>query len=407
MRSAVRLAVLERPAFALYLAALATLPFKWLSPLSWLSERSGWTDALLAAAAAAWALERWRSGRVEVPAPLRAVCVALAGFLVLSALSAVLVADDRGEAALSVLTTAELVVLATLTADYARRRRERNAIVLAILLGALVTAGLAAVGVGLFYLGSETSLVDPNYGSYLIASDSYTRVAAGFESAPLLGSYCIFAAAVLALDSDVWHRLRRAAGAALAVVVVLTLSRAVLGFLTAMAIRVAASRTSPRARSLAAAAVATAVVAVVALTVGHLEFDPTRPSTISYTVPDPSNRRETVDESWETLKSHPLLGAGPGALTGGGQRAHLTPLNVAATVGLPALLFLAAAVFLLWRRRPRPTDVALWSGLAGLALDGLAQDVEHFRHVWVMVGLAAASVAADRPEEPDSRPGSG
>jgi hypothetical protein len=71
-------------------------------------------------------------------------------------------------------------------------------------------------------------------------------------------------------------------------------------------------------------------------------------------------------------------------------RAHFTPLNVAATMGLPALAALVFLVVVLWRERRRPTPIATWSGLAGLAIDGLAQDIEHFRHVWVMVGLADA-----------------
>jgi hypothetical protein len=47
-------------------------------------------------------------------------------------------------------------------------------------------------------------------------------------------------------------------------------------------------------------------------------------------------------------------------------------------------------VVVLWRERRRPTSSATWSGLAALAVDGLAQDIEHFRHVWVMLGLADA-----------------
>lgn len=73
----------------------------------------------------------------------------------------------------------------------------------------------------------------------------------------------------------------------------------------------------------------------------------------------------------------------------------MTPLNIAATMGLPAL---AAMVFLfvtLWRHRRRPIPIATWSGLAGLGIDALAQDIEHFRHVWVMIGLA------DADREPD------
>ena len=95
--------------------------------------------------------------------------------------------------------------------------------------------------------------------------------------------------------------------------------------------------------------------------------------------------------------AHPVLGAGPGTLTGENRglpfRAHFTPLNVAATVGVPALAALSAALLLLWMGRPRPTEVAIWSGLAGVGIDAIGQDGEHFRHVWVLIGLAAAPVA--------------
>jgi hypothetical protein len=42
------------------------------------------------------------------------------------------------------------------------------------------------------------------------------------------------------------------------------------------------------------------------------------------------------------------------------------------------------------QERRRPTPVATWSGLLGLGIDGLGQDIEHFRHVWVLVGVADA-----------------
>jgi hypothetical protein len=62
---------------------------------------------------------------------------------------------------------------------------------------------------------------------------------------------------------------------------------------------------------------------------------------------------------------------------------------VAATSGIPALLALIA-----WLRLSggialgRPTGRR--GGNAGLGLDGLGQDIEHFRHVWVLIGLAWA-----------------
>lgn len=389
----VETSIRERPSFGLYLAALAALPIGWLSPLSSISERSTWTDVLVAAALVLWAWERLRGGQIARRPPLLGVWVALGAYLLFTVLSGAFAAEDRHDAVINILLTAELIGLAVLTADYARGRRELGAIVLVIMLGALLTVALAAVGFGLFYLGVDTRLTG-GYGE-IAASNSYARVRAGFFSAPLLASYCIFAAAVMAIDCDVPRRLRRGTELALAPVVILTLSRGILGFFVAMGIRAAGARRSARARALAVAAAVLAVGAMVALTVGLLHLDPTRPSTISYTVPAPDNRREAFSSSLGTLGDHLLLGAGPGAITGQNRgvpfRAHFTPLNVAATVGLPALIALSVALALLWTRRGRPTAVALWSGFAGIAIDALGQDVEHFRHVWVLIGLAAAS----------------
>jgi hypothetical protein len=387
-------AVRGRPSFGIYLAALGALPLAGIAPIGLLSERSSWTDVLLAAAVLAWVIEAVAARRKIGGGPLRGVYIALGVFLALSALSALLVADDRRDALVNVLLSAELVAMAVVTADYARERSKLNAIVLVIAAGALGTAVLAAVGVALFYMGLETSLTGV-YGEQFIASESYVRVSAGFDSPPLLANYCIVAAAVMAIDSDVSPRLRRATEMALAVVVVFTLSRAVLGFFAAMAIRAAALRGTRTAKLLGGAVVILAVGTIVALTVGRLHLDPTRPSTISYEVPDPGNRRAAFETSLDTLESHPLLGTGPGTLPGFNRgvpfRAHFTPLNIAATVGLPALAALATALTLLWTRRHRPTDIALWSGFAGVAIDAMAQDVEHFRHVWILIGLAAAS----------------
>jgi hypothetical protein len=119
--------------------------------------------------------------------------------------------------------------------------------------------------------------------------------------------------------------------------------------------------------------------------------NPVKPSTILYVVPDPGNRREAFVTSLHTLEHHLLSGVGPGALPGVNAgtpfRAHFTPLNVAATLGLPALAALLAMLWLIWRSRRRPTELALWSAAAGIGLDGLVQDVDHFRHVWILLGL--------------------
>ena len=393
-------AAARSPALALYLLALAALGWKWLSPLSGLYERAGWSDALLALAALAWLWERVRGG--DLPRP-RGFHLALAAYVAATALSA-LFAEAQGTAARNLLLVAELAVLALLTSEFASSRPGRDAVVLVVAALAAVTAALAAVGLALFYLGVDTSLVGA-YGEQFIESDRYARVAAGFATPPLLASFCIFASAVIDLErSPLGPRTRFALQAALSLMVLATLSRGAIAFFAVLAIRAACRHWEPRRAAAVAALVALASVAIMAaLTVGKVRVDPTRPSTLSYVVPDPGNRREALVTGFETFREHPLVGLGPGSFVaenrGAPFRAHLTPLNVAATLGIPALAALVYLFVLLWRERRRPTSIAIWTGLLGLGIDGLAQDVEHFRHVWVMVGLADA----DREPSPRRR----
>jgi hypothetical protein len=390
IREALR-AARERPALALYLLALAALGFKWLSPLSGLYERAGWTDLLVAAAALAWVAERARARRFP---KLRLFHLALALWIA-AALVSLAFADAKGTGARNVLLLLELAVLAVLTSEFASERRGLQAIVVVIAGVSLVTAALAALGLALFYAGESTSLIG-GYGEQFIESDNYARVTGGFASPPLLASFCIFASAVVAReDSPLPAGVTKLTQLALSATVLLTFSRGAIPFFAAMGIRAAFRRRDEvAARRMAVALVAVAVAVLAVLSVGRLHLDPTRPSTITYEVPDPGNRREAFDTGLDTLADHPLTGKGPGTYVslnrGSPFRAHFTPLNVAATMGLPALAALTFLVVVLWRERRRPTSIATWSGLIGLAVDGLAQDIEHFRHVWVMVGLADA-----------------
>ena len=174
---------------------------------------------------------------------------------------------------------------------------------------------------------------------------------------------------------------------------VLTTSRAIFAFALAAAIRHA---TTPARRRFAWGLGIALVLAMVGLTLVNVTFQPLRPWDLKLRE-GPSVRLQSATTSLETLAAHPLFGSGLGSSPGRRGSlafdAHLTPLNVAATLGLPALAGLAFAVFCLWRARARPTDLALWGMLAGLALDGLGQDVEDFRHVWVALGLADAGRA--------------
>jgi hypothetical protein len=376
---------LPRPAVLLLLAAVAGLGFKWLSPVGSSYENAILSDALLAGAALARIAEL-----PQRPLRLGVAHRWLAAYVVLVGVSA-LAASDHTEALKALLVIVELAVLAVLTADLAADETVARVLGVVVLASVAFTAALAVVGLVLFYAGDSTSLIGA-YGEQFEASGRYARIAAGFSTPPLLGSWCIAAAAIVA-----WRRAalpaRWVAWAQLAVVLLaaLTLSRSLLGVLAVLVIQWAA-RAPTRVRVRVAIAFMAGSIALLAvLTVGRLHLDPTRPLQASYEVPDPGNRRAAAETSWHTLREHPIVGLGPGSYPGmnRGQpfRAHLTPLNVAATVGIPALVALAGFLVVLWRRREHPIDIALWSGAAGLALDGLAQDIEHFRHVWLLIGL--------------------
>jgi hypothetical protein len=208
----------------------------------------------------------------------------------------------------------------------------------------------------------------------------------------------VFAAGVAAREpSQLPRGLRRAVIGALGVTVLLTTSRAILAFVLAAAIRGATS--APR-RRLAWATAAAAVAAMIGLTLVNVTFQPLRPWDLQLRE-GPSVRLASAATSLDTLAAHPVFGSGPGSSPGlrGSLAfdAHLTPLNVAATLGLPALGGLVLMAAALWRARARPTDLATWGMLAGLGLDGLGQDVEDFRHVWIALGLADAGRAEAEP----------
>jgi O-Antigen ligase len=386
-----RTAVAESPAFAVYLAALALLPFRWLSPIGSLYEHADWTDLLIGVATVLWLFEHLQ--RRDLAHAVRVWHLPLIAYLALGCASAAQAVPYLGGSFKTVLLMAELAVLAGITADFASPAVRRRLIARVIVASALVTLVLGAIGLMLFYAGVHSGLVGV-YGEQYVPSHVYTRIQAGFESPPLLASYCIFASGVVAgRDAALGPRLRLTTQVCLGLLCAATLSRGLIAFLFAAIIRYSAGLQGRRRWAVPTAAAIAGLLLLAALTVGRLHLNPVKPSTFSYVVPDPGNRREAFVTSLTTFEHHPLLGIGPGALpginAGAPFRAHFTPLNIAATLGLPALLMLIAAIVLLWRTRLRPTDIALWSALAGIALDGLAQDIDHFRHVWVLLGLVA------------------
>jgi hypothetical protein len=374
-------------AVLLYLAALALLPWSSFPPFPWLHENAQWSDILVAGAAVAWVAEQ-RGTDLRAPT-LPELTLGL--FVVLAGLSFIVAPAGYGSTFGDFVGAGELAVIAFLTSRFAAERWSFVLIVCVVTATSLLVVAAALVGLALFYADVQNSFVG-GYGA-LVASADYARVQAGLEHPALLGSYCIFASAVIGQGEGILpRRLRRGAQLALAVTVALTFSRAVIGFALAALIRIA---DTPRRRAVAAAAAVVCIAAMAVLSFAAISFDPSHPQDLSVSTAREPVRSQELTAAIDTAADYPLLGTGPGSLPGeaegyGRRQAHNTPVGVAATLGIPALLSLIAFLALIWRDRSRPTNRATWGGVAGLGLDGLGQDIEHFRHVWVMLGLAWA-----------------
>ena len=369
----------------LYLATLAFIPWAALLPFPWIHENARWSDVLFALACLGWALGLALERRLP---RLRALHAGLALYLGWAAVSLAFATPRQPNGPAKLLGLAMLAALLVVTSDLAGRPGMQAAIARTIAVTSLFTALAALVGVALSGYGILTPLVG-TCGDLL--PGPLSRAQAGFPHPNMLASYCVFGYGVVAREeAGLSRRLRRLAIVALAVSVVLTTSRAILAFGLAAAIRHA---TTPVRRRFAWGLGAAFVAVMVGLTLVNVTLYPLRPWDLRFPH-GPSVRLVSVATSLETLAAHPIVGSGIGSSPGRRGSlafdAHLTPLNVAATLGLPALAGLGFMVFCLWRARSRPTDLALWGMLAGLGLDGLGQDIEDFRHVWVALGLADA-----------------
>ena len=370
----------------LYFASLALLPWTWFPPFPWLHQNAQWSDAIFATAATAWLILKWRLR--EWPR-LRPAHLALALYFLFALLSLVFTTPVLRAGAPKLLGVAELCALTLITSDLASRPGVFPGIARTIAITSLITAIAAIAGLLFFYAGVSSPFVGI-YGE-LEPSRWYARVQAGTHNPNLLASFCIFASAIVAgpkAELPVWFR--RTTLAVLWVIVLLTFSRGILGFALAALIR---NAVTPRRRIVAAICAASLVAVTLSMTLWKPVINPLRPYEIRFENVT-SSRFEAATTSFETIVSHPTFGSGlgthPGLYRGVPFDSHLTPVNIAATLGLPALSAASFLIAVLWRRRNRPTDLAIWGGLVGLALDGLAQDIEDFRHVWVLLGLAGA-----------------
>lgn len=383
------LPILSRIVIGLYVTSLVLLPWSWFPPFPWLHEHAQWSDVVFAATALAWVFEKWRT---RTRLQWRPMHTSIVLYLGAALLSLVFSSPNKYLGAMKWIGLVELGVIATITADLAGRPKMGVTLAMGLALTSLVVAAAAMAGLVLFYSGVHTRWVG-TYGD-LIPSPWYARVQAGTIHPNMLASYCVFAAAIIAHHKaalPVW--LRRVTPLVLGVTVLTTLSRSILVFALMAGWRQARTRFQ---RIILGFATAACIGIIGSLTIWNLSLDPAQPAQAHWELDKKSSRWEAVTTSWQTFVAHPWWGSGvdtePGARFGHSFNAHFTPLNIAATLGGPALLAFAALFFFLWRDRMRPTSIAIWSGIAGLGIEALAQDVEDFRHLWVLIGLAGAQV---------------
>jgi hypothetical protein len=379
---------LSRLVVGFYLATLALLPWSWFPPFPWLHEHAQWSDVLFLATATLWVIEQTLQRQLTRLRPFHAALLLYLGAACLSWLGAT---GDPRTGTWKLLGIAELCALAWISSDLAARPGVGRLAAWVIAASFLLTAAAALAGFGLFLVGVETRLVG-NY-SHLVPSRWYARVQGGFYHPNLLVSFCTFVAAVLSYyRKAIPRRLWRVLQLALGNTVLLTISFGILGFVLAAWLRSVHTRVGRWGIGVYTAG---CVALIITFNLLNPAIDLAAPSRSHLNLDQPSMRRQAIISSLDTLADYPLFGTGPDGLPGEyrGQpcKAHLTPLNIAATLGLPALLAFALLIVVLWRGRRGADDQGLWSGLAGLALDSLTSDIEYFRHLWVLLGFIDAS----------------
>jgi hypothetical protein len=294
-----------------------------------------------------------------------------------------------------VLGLLELATLAVLAAAFGAHADVRRGFSRVAGLSAVLLAAAAVGGALLAALGTDTPLVGA-FGD--LEPGSYRRAQAATWHPNLLASLCVFFWVGVAQEGSPWSpRARRLLTALLVLTVILTLSRTLLSFGVALLARHVRGTRGRRLAWLAGTGVA---LSFVALTLTNLRIDPTRPWEARIEEA-PSPRRQAIVTSWRAFVTHPVVGVGPGRAPGEYEGfpidAHLTPLNLAATLGLPGLVAFAALPLVAWRTGTR--ERAAWSALVALGLDALTEDVEEFRHLFLLLGFAAARREGDDATE--------
>ena len=287
-----------------------------------------------------------------------------------------------------------LVCVAGLTRRIAERSPEAATTAWLVRTGVVVIGSL--LGVATFYLGWSSFLENPLLGHYgTLPPGPYPRVTSFFLSPNMLCDYLIVGAALA------WHRGYRRFLAGIVGASLFTFSSGLGGMALSLGLL---ARRFQGAISIglmvALLSLAAILVSPTALLEGDLEA---------------SGRVLTWKAALHDWGAHPLTGAGPGATTihvvydapSGAtltwKNAHNVWLSVASQTGVLGLVALLVLIFHTLRKAPSRLPGlrdALKAAVVGAWLvHGLSGSLEDSRHLWVLLGLLAATEDRSGPRK--------
>ena len=287
---------------------------------------------------------------------------------------------------LGVVKVTYLVCVAGLTRRIAQRSPE------AAVTAWLVGTGMAVIGcflgVATFYLGWSSHLENPLLSYYgTLPPGPYPRVNSLFFNANMLCNYLIVGAALA------WYRGYRKSLTGIVAASLFTFSPGLGGMALVLGL------CARRVRGALGAGVVLALLSLGLVVVS-------RPALLEGDL-EPSGRVLTWEGALQDWAAHPITGAGPGATTidvrhralGGwtfhNTDAHNVWLSVASQMGILGLAALLGLILYSLRRAPsRPPGLrdALRVALVGTwVIQGLSGSFEDSRHLWVLLGMLAAT----------------
>lgn len=378
--------------FALLLAFTATMGFA--IPLLSAAIPAQISDFLLAGALlAAIALSPISLLR-SLWAPDAAAAVFFAAWTILSAL-------HNGGSWVYPAAALELAALFLLTKALVSTEWKALLVLRTWCIAAAALGALGFVGVFLSLAGIETELA--GYGGAL---NLPLRIKGAAMSPNMLASLCLvpWLALLAPLGRRLFgERLRRPLLFFLALTLAFTMSRALLA--VAFGTLLLGRRAGPAWKG-----VGTALL--LGLAVASVRYEWVLPTPAPGA---PAFRWTLLHAGAAKVAENPLFGVGPGhpVLVAAGYprpespgtawSAHCTPVDLAATTGLPALLAFLALAYLACAERVsrsrRDVYAVLRVAVAALLFDSLTLDAHRFRHFWLAFGLCAALHGLSRRRE--------